>query len=62
MRIIYDDMVEFAEVVIRCEDMVRACKCTYCPFFERCDLSELGSRHVLCGEIKGVEEKGGVQE
>ena len=62
MRIIYDDMVEFAEVVIRCEDTVRAGKCAYCPFFERCDGCDLANRHVVCGEIAQSNEKGGVEE
>lgn len=57
MRIIYDDRVEFAEVVIRCEDTVRAGKCAYCPFFERCDGCDLANRHVVCGEIEGAEKK-----
>ncbi len=33
MNSVYDDMFEFSEVVIRCNDTVRKNKCSYCPFF-----------------------------
>lgn len=62
MRIIYDDIVELAEVVIRCDNTERERKCAYCPFFERCDKSEFETRLVFCGEIKGAEEKGGASD
>ncbi|MBQ1933792.1 MAG: AAA family ATPase, partial [Clostridia bacterium] len=38
MRITYDDMFEFSEIVIRCNDTVRKGKCSYCPFFDRCEI------------------------
>ena len=38
MKIIYDDLFEFSEIVIRCNDTARKGKCSYCPFFDRCDV------------------------
>lgn len=52
MRIMYDDLAEFAEVVTRCNDTVKKNKCGYCPFFDRCDVSEKENRHIMCGEIE----------
>jgi hypothetical protein len=55
MRIIYDDLNEFAEVVIRCTDTVRKGKCSYCPFFDRCDIEDKDNRHIVCAEIERSE-------
>jgi hypothetical protein len=52
MKIVYDDMFEFSEVVIRCNDTVRKNKCYYCPFFDRCKTDEAENRHIQCGEIE----------
>lgn len=52
MRIIYDDLNEFAEVVVRCTDTVRQNKCSYCPFFDRCDIADKDNRHIVCAEIE----------
>ena len=52
MRIIYDDIVELAEVAIRCEKTVSKGKCMWCPFYDRCQINEFENRHILCGEIE----------
>lgn len=59
MRIIYDDMVEFSEIVIRCNDTVRKGKCSCCPFFDRCKIDEPENRHIQYGEIDRQLMKGG---
>lgn len=51
MRIIYDDLFEFSEIAIRCNDTARKRKCSYCPFFDRCQIDQPDCRHVQCGEI-----------
>ena len=51
MKIVYDDMYEFSEVVIRCNDTVRKNKCQYCPFYDRCQIDLPDNRHIQCGEI-----------
>lgn len=59
MRIIYDDTLELAEVVIRCEDTARKGKCMWCPMFDRCMMDSRETRTALCGEIeppKGAKE------
>ena len=55
MRIIYDDMAEFAEVVTRCNETVKKGMCHYCPFYDRCDVADKESRHIMCGEIRKDE-------
>jgi len=52
MRIIYDDIVELAEVAIRCEKTADKGECMWCPFYDHCDISSLETRNVLCGEIE----------
>ena len=52
MRIIYDDVVELAEVAIRCEKTVNKGKCMWCPFYDRCQVDSLESRHILCAGIE----------
>ena len=62
MRITYDNEAEFAECVIRCNDTARKGKCCYCPFFDRCNVDCLETRHVLCADISPrcqVHAKGG---
>lgn len=51
MRITYDDLSEFAEVVIRCNNTAEKGKCSYCPFFDRCDVADKDNRHIMCGDI-----------
>ena len=55
MRIIYDDLKEFAECVIRCNDTVRKGKCSYFPFFDRCNVADEDNRHIMCAEIERSE-------
>lgn len=52
MRIIYDDLIEFAEVVIRCEKTADKGKCMWCPFYDSCQVCEFENRHILCAEIE----------
>lgn len=56
MRIVYDDLNEFAEVVVRCTDTVRKGKCQYCPFFDRCNIVDKDNRHIVCAEIERSNE------
>lgn len=54
MKIVYENIVEFAEAVIKCEDTVKTGDCCYCPLFYLCkgrqgeDISE---RAVMQCEI-----------
>ena len=52
MKIIYDDLVEFAQVRLRCETTRNKSMCQYCPFFDRCQVDDDENLHVVCGEIK----------
>lgn len=52
MRIIYDDVAELAQVAIRCEKTAEKGKCMWCPFYDRCQVDSLESRHILCAEIE----------
>ena len=51
MRIIYDDIAELAEIVIRCEKTADKGECMWCPFYDRCQVDSLESRHTLCAEV-----------
>lgn len=55
MRIVYDDLVEFAEVRIRCENTRKKSMCKYCPFYDGCKIDDSYNLSTMCGEI----EKGG---
>ena len=54
MKIVYENIVEFAEAVIQCENTIRYGNCCYCPMFYLCkgrqgeDISE---RAVMQCEI-----------
>lgn len=56
MRIVYDDLNEFAEVLIRCADTVKKGKCSYCPFYDRCTIDDKENRHIMCGEIDNSQK------
>ena len=56
MKIVYDDIAELAEVVIRCEKTVEKGKCMWCPFYDRCQVDSLESRHILCAVIEPRKE------
>ncbi len=49
MKIIYEDMVEFAEVVTRCSETVSLEKCEFCPLFDRCEATEMRERRIVHG-------------
>lgn len=55
MRIVYDDIAEFAEIRLRCENTRKKSMCKYCPFYDRCLTGDDEFLPVMCGEI----EKGG---
>lgn len=56
MRIVYDDLAEFAEVRLRCENTREKLMCKYCPFYDRCAVDDNESLHTMCCEIaKGGE-------
>lgn len=57
MKIIYDDLYEFSQVVVRCTDTVRENLCEHCPFYDRCQIDDAENRHVLCGDIITMDEK-----
>ena len=57
MRIIYDDLSEFAEVVVRCTNTVIKGKCNYCPFYDRCNVADKDDRYIMCGEIERRENE-----
>ena len=44
MKVIYDDLLEFAEAIIRCNDTVRIGKCSHCPFYDSCNRGTLTER------------------
>ena len=52
MKIVYDDIAELADVVIRCEKTAEKGKCMWCPFYDRCKIDEFENRHILCAEIE----------
>lgn len=52
MRIIYDNLVEFSEVAIRCHQTEIEDKCMYCPFYDRCKIDEVENRSIMCGTIE----------
>lgn len=41
MRITYENLSEFADVVVRCENTVRKGMCHYCPLYDNCDVIAL---------------------
>lgn len=51
MTIIYDDLSEFAEVRLRCENTRRKSMCKYCPFYDRCCIGENENLHTMCCSI-----------
>ena len=57
MRIVYDDLVEFVEVRLRCENTRKKSMCKYCPFYDRCNVYNGEWLHTMCCDI----EKGGAE-
>ena len=56
MRIIYDDLIEAAEVAIRCDMIASKNKCMWCPLCVRCMMDQFETRSVLCGDIEPPKE------
>lgn len=54
MKIIYDDLPEFIEVRLRCENTRKKSMCKYCPFYDRCEIVDDRCLHTMCCEIEGV--------
>ena len=59
MKIVYDDIAELAQVAIRCEKTAEKGRGMWCPFYERCQVDSLESRHILCAEIELTEQQKG---
>ena len=57
MQMIYDDLSEFVEVRLRCENTRKKLMCKYCPFYDRCEIDDNENLHTMCCAIRG--EKGG---
>lgn len=51
MKIIYDNLVEFSEIVLRCTNTAEKGMCKYCPFYDRCQIDDRQNRHIQCGEL-----------
>lgn len=51
MKIIYDDLPEFAEVRLRCENTRKKARCEYCPFFDRCEINDDKYLRIMICEI-----------
>lgn len=58
MKIIYDDLPEFAEVRLRCEKTRKEAMCEYCPFYDRCECGDKMRLHTMCCEIEGSHNGG----
>lgn len=56
MTIIYDDLPEFVEVRLRCENTRKKSMCKYCPFYDRCDVDDNENLHTMCCEITPMKE------
>ena len=65
MKIIYDDLTEFTEVRLRCEDARKKKMCKYCPFYNRCQIDDDENLHTMCCDILSMQgypnEKGGAE-
>lgn len=56
MKIIYDDLPEFAEVRLRCENTRHKSMCKYCPFYDRCQIDDNENLHIMCCEFEKAGE------
>lgn len=52
MRIIYDDLIEFSEILIQCNETVKKGMCHHCSFYNRCEICNCEDRSILRGKIK----------
>ena len=57
MNIIYDDLPEFAEIRLRCENTRKKIMCKYCPFYDRCEIDY--ERYLRIMDCK-IETSGGI--
>lgn len=55
MKIIYDDLAEFAEVRLRCEKTRHQGLCDYCPFYDRCQMDDSENLHIMCCDILSMQ-------
>ena len=51
MKIVYDDLPEFTEIRLRCENTRKISMCEYCPFFDRCQIDDKENLHIMCCEF-----------
>lgn len=56
MKMIFDDLTEFAEVRLRCEFTRKKLMCKYCPFYDRCQIDDNENLHTMCCEIISMQE------
>ena len=59
MKIIYDDLPEFAKVRLHCEKTREQSMCKYCPFYDSCEIDD--ERYLCIMDCK-IETSGGKQE
>lgn len=60
MYIVYDDMNEYADAAIKCNELFEGGSCGVCPFVDSCEAvvdQDLGNAAVRCGEIRYRKEK-----
>lgn len=58
MKIIYDDLPEFIEVRLRCENTRKKSMCKYCPFYARCEIDDDRCLHTMRCVIERVRNGG----
>lgn len=56
MRIVYDDLTEFVEVRLRCENIRKKSMCKCCPFYDRCEVGDDEKLHTMCCEIESMKK------
>ena len=57
MKIVYDNLAEFAEIRLRCENTRKKLMCKYCPFYDRCAVDDNENLHTMFCEIDGGEKQ-----
>lgn len=56
MKIIYDDLSEFAEVRLRCENTRKKSMCKYCPLYDRCEINDERYLRIMDCKIEKYEK------
>lgn len=56
MKIVYDDLAEFTEVRLRCEQTRKKSMCKYCPFYDRCCVDDEENLHTMVCDIISMKE------